>query len=137
MRQSHFWTLLDDEFGSANAGVIASSLELPGLNKTAEQALAAGVDPRIVWQAVCELHDNVVRRKLLPNSSVPSPQPWISHCRLCFVKCQIVLQSKKLYRFLTRFRLNLPIVTLNNNSRATVITVEITWQNASQPAKRS
>lgn len=64
MRQSHFWTLLEDEFGSANAGVIATSLELPGLNATAEQALAAGIDPRIVWRAVCELHDIPVERRL-------------------------------------------------------------------------
>ena len=64
MRESHFWTLLDDEFGSANAGVIASSLELPGLKATAEQSLAAGVDPRIVWQAVCDLHGIPAERRL-------------------------------------------------------------------------
>ena len=64
MRQSHFWTLLEDEFGSANAGVIASSLELPGLQATAQQALTNGVDPRTVWQAVCDLHDIPAARRL-------------------------------------------------------------------------
>lgn len=64
MRQSHFWTLLEDEFGSANAGVIASSLELPGLKATARQALEAGVDARVVWQAVCDLHDIPVGQRL-------------------------------------------------------------------------
>lgn len=64
MRHSQFWTLLEDEFGSANAGVIASSLELPGLKTTAQQALAAGVDARIVWQAVCDLHDIPAERRL-------------------------------------------------------------------------
>lgn len=64
MKQSHFWTLLADEFGSANAGVIASSLELPGLQSTAEQALAAGIDPRTVWQAICDLHDIPMERRL-------------------------------------------------------------------------
>ncbi len=64
MRQSHFWTLLEDEFGSANAGVIASSLELPGLKATAQDALAAGIDPRVVWKAVCDLHDIPTERRL-------------------------------------------------------------------------
>ncbi|HIY85465.1 MAG TPA: DUF3046 domain-containing protein [Candidatus Yaniella excrementavium] len=57
MRESQFWTLIQDEFGSANAGVIAASLELPELNATAQDALAQGVDPKIVWAAVCDLHD--------------------------------------------------------------------------------
>lgn len=64
MRQSHFWALLEDEFGSANAGVIASSLELPGLRATAQQALEAGIDARVVWQAVCDLHDVPLERRL-------------------------------------------------------------------------
>lgn len=64
MRASHFWTLLQDEFGSANAGVIAASLELPGLRSTAEQALAAGIDPGDVWTAVCDLHDIPAERRL-------------------------------------------------------------------------
>ena len=64
MRQSHFWALLEDEFGSANAGVIASSLELPGLKTTAQQALATGVDARVVWEAVCDLHDIPAEQRL-------------------------------------------------------------------------
>lgn len=64
MRASQFWTLLQDEFGSANAGVIASSLELPGLHATAEQALATGMDPREIWAAVCDLHDIPAARRL-------------------------------------------------------------------------
>lgn len=64
MRESHFWTLLEDEFGSANAGVIAASLELPGLHMTAQQALAAGTEPRTVWHAVCDLHDIPTERRL-------------------------------------------------------------------------
>lgn len=64
MRESQFWILLEDEFGSANAGVIASSLELPGLKRTAQNALSQGVDPRIVWNALCDLHDIPVHRRL-------------------------------------------------------------------------
>jgi len=64
MRESHFWTLIQDEFGSANAGIIASSLELPGLQATAQEALARGIDPRTVWDAVCDLHDIPATRRL-------------------------------------------------------------------------
>ncbi|NLZ97372.1 MAG: DUF3046 domain-containing protein [Micrococcus sp.] len=64
MRESHFWALIQDEFGSANAGVIASSLELPGLNATAQDALAKGIDPRTVWAAVCNLHDIPLHQRL-------------------------------------------------------------------------
>lgn len=64
MRQSQFWLLMEDEFGSANAGVIATSLELPGLNSTAQQALASGIEPRAVWSAVCNLHDIPAERRL-------------------------------------------------------------------------
>lgn len=64
MRESHFWDLLEDEFGSANAGVIATSLELPGLRTTAKTALAHGIDPRTVWAAVCELHNIPPERRL-------------------------------------------------------------------------
>lgn len=64
MNESHFWNLLEDEFGSANAGVIASSLELPGLYVTAQQALADGQDPKIVWAAICDLHDVPAERRL-------------------------------------------------------------------------
>ncbi len=64
MRESHFWTLLQDEFGSANAGVIASSLELPGLKATAQDAIDQGVDPRTVWSAVCDLHGIPLHHRL-------------------------------------------------------------------------
>lgn len=64
MRESHFWTLLQDEFGSANAGVIATSLELPGLNTTAQTALSSGIAPRAVWSAICDLHDIPSERRL-------------------------------------------------------------------------
>jgi len=64
VRHSQFWALLEDEFGSANAGVIASSLELPGLKATAQEALSAGIDARVIWQAVCDLHDIPTERRL-------------------------------------------------------------------------
>lgn len=55
MRLSQFWQLMDDEFGSAYARTLAAHQSLPDLSgATAEEALARGVPPRVVWQAVCE-----------------------------------------------------------------------------------
>jgi hypothetical protein len=64
MRLSEFRRLMDEEFGSANAGVIASSLVLPTLDATADQALDAGWDPRRVWLDVCELQGVPEDRRL-------------------------------------------------------------------------
>lgn len=64
MRESRFWVMLEDEFGPANAGVIATSLELPGLNTTAQTALSNGVSPRTVWTAICDLHGIPAERRL-------------------------------------------------------------------------
>lgn len=64
MRVSEFRRLMDEEFGPARAGLVADSLDLPGLDTTATAALAAGVDPRRVWLAVCDLHDVPPARRL-------------------------------------------------------------------------
>jgi hypothetical protein len=64
MRLSEFRRLMDEEFGSANAGVIASSLVLPTLDTTADQALDAGWDPRRVWLDVCDLQGVPEDRRL-------------------------------------------------------------------------
>ncbi len=54
VRHSHFWDLMDDEFGSAYARTLAHDLVMDGLgDRTADQALAAGETPRRVWEAVC------------------------------------------------------------------------------------
>jgi hypothetical protein len=52
---SHFWTLMNDEFGQAYAGSLARDHVLGALdNRTILEALEAGVPPREVWEAVCE-----------------------------------------------------------------------------------
>ena len=55
MRMSHFWTLMDDEFGQAYAGSLARDHVLGALgDRTALQAIADGVPPRDVWEALCD-----------------------------------------------------------------------------------
>ncbi|HET9348787.1 MAG TPA: DUF3046 domain-containing protein [Arthrobacter sp.] len=65
MRISDFWRLMDDEFGAGYSRVLSSSLVLAGVGgRTADQALSAGVPPRQVWLAVCEVQDVPPERRL-------------------------------------------------------------------------
>jgi len=56
MRRSEFLRAVDDEFG-ARAASLLSDLVLPGIGRTAEDAIASGVPPRDVWLALCEETD--------------------------------------------------------------------------------
>lgn len=58
MRLSHFWMLMDDEFGPAYAASLAHDQALDALGgRTATEALAAGTPPREVWTALCDALD--------------------------------------------------------------------------------
>jgi hypothetical protein len=55
VRHSEFWTLVDDEFGRAYGRTLVRDHVVGALgHRTAEQALAAGEDPRAVWFALCD-----------------------------------------------------------------------------------
>jgi hypothetical protein len=64
MRISEFRRLMEDEFGPGNAGVIASSLVLPSILTTADEALDTGMDPKRVWLDVCDLQGVPAERRL-------------------------------------------------------------------------
>ena len=65
MRISDYWRLMDDEFGSGYSRVVSGSLILAGVGgRTADQALPAGVSPRQVWLAVCDVQDVPPERRL-------------------------------------------------------------------------
>ncbi|HHU09351.1 MAG TPA: DUF3046 domain-containing protein [Intrasporangiaceae bacterium] len=50
---SEFWTLMRDEFGDGPAQALANSHVLGALeNRTATEALEAGIPPREVWLAL-------------------------------------------------------------------------------------
>lgn len=66
MLYSEFWELMDQEFGSAYAGTLARDQVLGALgDRTAVQALDDGVDPREVWQALCDALDVPPERRWL------------------------------------------------------------------------
>jgi len=53
VRASEFWELMNDEFGTAYAATLAREHVVSALGeRTAEQALAAGFEPREVWLAL-------------------------------------------------------------------------------------
>ncbi|TWP37606.1 DUF3046 domain-containing protein [Leekyejoonella antrihumi] len=55
MRLSEFWRLMDDEFTSAYSRVLSRSHAIHALgDRTAVEALDAGVPPRNVWRALCD-----------------------------------------------------------------------------------
>ncbi len=57
--------LMGDEFGASYASLLRSTLSLPlGGGMTADEALAAGVDPKAVWEAVCEVQSVPPERRL-------------------------------------------------------------------------
>ncbi|RMI04808.1 DUF3046 domain-containing protein [Cellulomonas triticagri] len=65
MRYREFWQLVDEVLGSGHGRALVRELVLDRLgNRTAEQALDAGVEPRDVWHALCDALD------------IPDPQRW-------------------------------------------------------------
>ncbi|MBE0011667.1 MULTISPECIES: DUF3046 domain-containing protein [unclassified Arthrobacter] len=65
MRTSAFWRLMDDEFGGGYSRTLARTIVLADLGgRTPEEALAAGISPREVWMAVCDLQDVPQERRL-------------------------------------------------------------------------
>ncbi|WP_432534543.1 DUF3046 domain-containing protein [Kineococcus arenarius] len=65
MRVSEFWTLVEDEFGSAYGRSLAHDQVLLALqDRTPLQALDAGVEPKAVWLALCDAMDVPPERRL-------------------------------------------------------------------------
>ncbi len=64
VRHSEFWQLVDDEFGAGYARTLTRDLVVAALgNRTADEALAAGVQPRAVWFALCDAMDVPAQRR--------------------------------------------------------------------------
>ncbi|NLI19533.1 MAG: DUF3046 domain-containing protein [Actinomycetales bacterium] len=53
MRLSEFTSAVASRFDPRYAQAIMNDLVLPGIGSTPAQALAAGIDPQRVWDAVC------------------------------------------------------------------------------------
>lgn len=64
MRLTEFHQLVRDEFGAERAQWIIQSQVLPQSNKTAAELIESGVDPRVVWQGLCDSFDVPEERRL-------------------------------------------------------------------------
>jgi Protein of unknown function (DUF3046) len=54
VRLTVFWERMNAQFGDRYAGSVAKDYVLAGLgHRTVEQALADGVDPKIIWREIC------------------------------------------------------------------------------------
>ena len=64
MRLSEFRIAVEDEFGEAYGRVITRDLVLgPVGGLTADQAIKAGVAPRVIWNALCDASDVPAERR--------------------------------------------------------------------------
>lgn len=55
MRLSRFHELVEDEFGPEFAPVVLTDTRLDRLSdRTPQELLAAGEDPKTIWQAICQ-----------------------------------------------------------------------------------
>ncbi len=54
MRLTEFWDRMDTQFGRAYARSLASDFRVPNLAATVNEAIAAGVDTKAIWRAVCD-----------------------------------------------------------------------------------
>lgn len=65
MREREFWQLLDEVFGRAYGRALAHDQKLIQLNNvTVVEALESGVEPRTVWNVLCD------------QMEVPDAQRW-------------------------------------------------------------
>ena len=64
MKLSEFQVAVDEEFGAGYGNVVVNDLVLAAVgDRTAREALAAGVPPRDVWLALCEATDVPLARR--------------------------------------------------------------------------
>lgn len=57
VRLTDFWERMDEVFGPSYARSWAHDMVLAGLGMTTMDAIAAGVDTREIWRAVCATHE--------------------------------------------------------------------------------
>ena len=96
VRLSHFWQLMDDEFGPAYARSLARDHVVGALgNRSPQAALDAGAAPREVWLALCRDMDVPQERwlgKEPPPASAGTGRPGlrsnrVDRCRQSSIAC--------------------------------------------------
>jgi hypothetical protein len=57
MRLTDFWNRMEERFGATYARSVAADYRLPALGATIDEAIAAGVETKDIWRAVCDEFD--------------------------------------------------------------------------------
>jgi hypothetical protein len=57
MRLTDFWSRMEQRFGASYARSVAADHRLTTLGATVDEAIAAGVETRDIWRAVCAEFD--------------------------------------------------------------------------------
>jgi hypothetical protein len=57
VRLTDFWERMDEVFGPAYARSWAHDMVLPVLGRTVDESIAAGVETKEIWRAVCAATD--------------------------------------------------------------------------------
>jgi hypothetical protein len=57
MRLTDFWNRMEERFGATYARSVAADYRLPALGATIDEAIAAGVEAKDIWRAVCDEFD--------------------------------------------------------------------------------
>jgi len=57
MRLTDFWSRMEARFGATYARSVAADYRLPALGATIDEAIAAGVETKDIWRAVCDEFD--------------------------------------------------------------------------------
>jgi hypothetical protein len=58
VRLTVFWEQMNSQFGESYAASVAKDYVLAGIGgRTVTQALADGVDVKVIWRAVCDAFD--------------------------------------------------------------------------------
>lgn len=57
MRVSEFWRAVSEEFGAGYGRTVTTDIVLSEFDRTAVQAIAAGLDTRDIWLALCRATD--------------------------------------------------------------------------------
>ena len=75
MREREFWELLEEVFGRGYGRSLSIDQRLTALdNMTVVEALAAGVEPRVVWNVLCDQMDVPDSRRWGADHNAP-PMP--------------------------------------------------------------
>lgn len=75
MREREFWQLLEEIFGRSYGRSLSRDQRMPGLDgRTVVEALADGIEPRVVWNVLCDQMDVPDSRRWGKDHNAP-PMP--------------------------------------------------------------